>query len=424
MRYSNDNSIFPLRRKIVTIFLIFSTIFNISLAGTYIPEGGAVARFYEYPLGDKTSFNTTEFRLRDYRKNKYLGEITGIRNVSWDSGWPAVVPPYGFDGAPITNFVVSITAYYLAPQTGYYNISLKADDFAGVFVGWVEAFDYSWMHFYDFTENEFRVSNSGSAARGLTPTFGKPWMFEGSYYPIEIIYVNYMERGVLDFELILPDGTVDTEFGERLYAIPDREVPTSAYGQLALSTIYETFTRSVVPGLSTPTTVSTSVYTDWIEGWSADVYVFNYVDEPMSTTASTTTTIGPSVPTTSSFTTLVTSGIDSSTSADISVPTLSSYTTPVTSGIGSSSTGDISVPTTSSYTTHVTSGIGSSTTTDVSVPTTSSYNTQVTGIIGSSTTAGTSVPVTSTYTTVVTGSFGSSSPEVFFNFDLEVEVKY
>ena len=376
MRFSNDNNIFLLRKKIVTILLIFGTFFNISLADNYIPEGGAVARFFEYPLHDTTSFNKSEFLLRGFRKNKYLGAVTGLRNISWDSGWPAVVPPYGFDGAPITNFLVSITAYYQAPQSGVFKISLKADDFAAVYVGIDAATDCNSMHYYNVSADEFAVSNRGSAALGLKATTKETYMVEGWYYPIEIIYVNYMERGVLSFEMIQPDGTVDTQFGERLYAMPKRDIHFFS-DQVSYNSIYETFTRSTVSDLTTPTTVSTSIYTDWVDYYSADVYVFNYVDEPLSTTAATTTATDVSVPTTSSsYTTLITGGIDSSTSAGASVPITSTYTT------------------------------------------------QVTGGIGSSTSSGASVPITSTYTTVVTGSFGSSSPEVFFNFDLEVEVKY
>ena len=374
MRFLINNDIFLLRRKFVAIFLIFSVIFKTSLAVSYYREHGAKARFFEYPLGDMTSFNETEFLLHDFRKNKYLGEATGIRNISWDSGWPAVVPPFGFEGAPITNFVMSITGYYLAPQTGYYNMSLQADDYAALFISMDPPGIPNYLHFCNFTANDFVISAGGSAANGLKPSYARPYFLGGKFYPFEIIYVNSMQRGVLKFEFIKPDGTVDTQSFDRIYAMPEREIQ-SISSLVSLNTIYETFNRSTVPGLTTPTTVSTSIYTDWIDYYSADVYVFEYIDEPLLTT----------------------------------------LTTP---------TAKISVPTASAYTTLVTSVIGSSTTADISVPTTSSYSTQVTGAIGSSTTAGTSVPVTSTYSTVVTGSFGSSSPEVFFNFDLEVEVRY
>ena len=373
--FLRENNIFLFRKKFVAIFLIFSAIFNISLADTYTPEAGAVARFFEYPLRVGAGFNNSDFLLTGFRKNKYLGEVAGIKNISWDSDWPAVVPPYGFDGAPITNFLVSITAYYRAPQSGVFNISIKADDFAAVYLGIDAATDVGSMHYYIFGSDEFAASISGSTPLGLKAATKETYMVEGWYYPIEIIYVNYMERGVLSFEIIQPDGTVDTQIGEHLYAMPDREVPTYVYSELALTTLYETFTRSVVSGLSTPTTVSTSVYTDWIEGWSADVWVFNYVDAPMSTTAPTTLA-------------------------------------------------NTSLSMTSSYTTVVTGSIESSTTADVSVPITSSYTTVVTGSIDYSTTTGVSVPITSTYTTMVTGNFGSSDSEVFFNVGVGVEVKY
>lgn len=350
---SRENNIFLLRRKVVTFLLIVSTFFKLSFAGIYVPpcttpKSGAIAKFYDYPLLDNTSFKNESFILGGYLKNKYEGEVTGITDISWDSLWPAVVPPYGFEGVPIHNFLMTVSAYYRAPQSGVYNFSLKVDDFAAIYVGIDAATDYCDMHDYVFAADEFLVNNTGSAARGLTAATQKTYMQEGWYYPIQIVYVNYMERGVLNVEVTKPDGTVDTDFGKRLYAIPN---PSTGNSSAVFITGYDTFTRSFVSGLTAPTTVSTSTYTDWLNYETADVDIFYYVDEPLSTAL-------PSI------------------------------------------------------------------TTGISVPTTSMYTTEVTGSIDYSTTKGVSVPTTSTYTTVVTGSFGTSAPEVFFNFDIEVEVRY
>ena len=374
MRFSSDNNIFLLRRKIVTIFLILSAIFNTSLAVYYTRQHGAIARFFEYPHEDTTTFKNQEFILRDFRKNKYLGEVTDIRNISWNSSWPAVNPPFGFEGAPITNFLVSITGYYLAPQTGYYNMSLEADDYAALFFSLDYPDNPYNLRFHNFTADDFVMSTSGGGSIKLKASYGGRNLTGGEFYPFEIIYINSKKNGFLNFQFIKPDGSVETQSFDRIYAMREREID-SISSLASLNTIYETFNISTVPGLTTPTTVSTSIYTDWIDYYSADVYVFDYVEEPLLTTVLTTTS-DISASTTSSFTRLVTSDIDFSTTAGASVPTISSYTRLVTCDIGSS------------------------------------------------TTAGASVPVTSTYTTVVTGSFCSSSPEVFFNFGVEVEVNY
>ena len=354
------------------LFLIFSTLFNLSLAnipvvGCRMPRFGARAMFYEYPINDKESINNPDFLLSGYTKNIYLGVVDEVKNISWDSGWPAVVYPYGFKNLPITNFLVALTGFYRAPQTGLFSISLKADDFVALYVGKDTLKSYCNIQQYDFSADELVLSNNC-----LEPKTKSIYMEEGRYYAIKIVYVNYMERGVLSVDLIKPDGTVNAGLTENLYWMPPRTVgPNPAY----FVTKYLTSTVSSLPDLTAPTTVSTSTTTHWVSSNEIPVDVIYFVEEPISTTTSTTTT-------------------------DVSVSSTSTYMTPVTSSIGSSTTKDVSVPTTSSYTTLVTGSIGYSTTTDVSVP------------------------ITSTYTTLVTGSFGSSSPQVFFNFDVEVEVRY
>lgn len=370
--FSRESNVFQLKRRVVTLLLIFNTFFKLSFASTpYVacrnPSYGAKVEFYEYPLYDKDSFKNPDFLSGGYTKNKYLGEFTPVLNVSWDSGWPATVYPYGFNGVPITNFLMVVTAYYQAPQTGHYTITLKADDFAAVYVGSHPLLNQCDFDKYNFTSNELVVSSTGLEANSK-----KVFMGHQVYYPIKIIYVNYMERGILSVDITKPDGTVDAGINKYLYEMPDspaRLLPTT------LVTKYLTSTVSYLPGLTAPTTFSTTTSTDWLNSENGEVDIIYYVDEPMSTTAPTATT-------------------------------------------------DVSVPTISSYSTLVTNIIGSSTTADVSVPITSSYTTLVTGSIGSPTTTGASVPSTSTYTTVITGTIASASPEVVFTVGVEVEVLY
>ncbi len=81
---------------------------------------GATVRYFNYSLADTESVNDINFLLGGYLKNKYEGTVTGVMNLQWDSGWPAINPPYGFTGVPIENFLMEITSYYYAPQTGIY----------------------------------------------------------------------------------------------------------------------------------------------------------------------------------------------------------------------------------------------------------------------------------------------------------------
>ena len=347
--FSRYNNIIPLRRKIIFILLVFTTLSKLSFANILpmlpctFPRTGARAKFYEYPLNDTESYYDGGFLVSGYTNNIYLGEVTGVKNISWDSGWPAVVYPYGFKNVPITNFLVAITAYYHASQTGYFSMSLNADNFAAVYLGKNPVDFYCSLHEYTFTTQELLFTNNGSE----TAT-EKIYMKKGLFYPIKIIYVNSMERGILSVDMIKPDGSVEAGITENLYVMEER---AGGISPASFTTKYLTSTLSSLPDLTAPTTVSTTTYTNWVSSDTIDVDIIYYVDEPLSTTIPTATT-------------------------------------------------------------------------DASEPITSPYTTLVTGSIGSFTTSDVSVPVTSTYTTLVTGSFGSSSPQVFFNFDVEVEVRY
>ena len=370
--FSINNNIFSLRRKIVVLFLVFSTLFNLSLAERLIsackpPVFGARAQYYEYSLNDAESFKNPDFLLSGYNKNIYLGLVDKVTNITWDSGFPAVVYPYGFEKVQITNFLMTVTAYYGVTQSGYFSISLQADNFAALFFGKNSLTAPCDFHDYDFTPEEFLLKSDNSKTATYTI-----YLEYGRYYPIKIIYVKYKERGLLSVNMIKPDGTVDAGLTENLLGMPRKSVgPPPA----TFVTKFLTSTVSSLPDLTNPTTVSTSTFIHWVSSSTIDVDVIYYVDEQKSTTIPTATT-------------------------ETSVSSTFTHMTPVTSGIGPSTTTDISVTVTSSYITLVTGNIGSSTTTDISVP------------------------VTSTYTTLVTGSFGYSSPQVFFNFDVEVEVRY
>ena len=217
-----------IHRKFFSIILFFSIFFDRSYAGVTpnacsLPnEGtrGATVKFYDYPYGDSKSFRNINFLLGGYLKNTYKGTVSGVTDISWDSGWPAVKHPYGFTGVPIAYFLMEITGYYKASQTGIYNIALKVDDSATIFMGAGVAFDCCQQH-EPFVADEYIVTNVGSAAQGLKAATHEIYLKAGYYYPLKIVYINYMQRGVLKVSMHMPDGTVDNNIGENLYSLSD-----------------------------------------------------------------------------------------------------------------------------------------------------------------------------------------------------------
>lgn len=99
--FLRDNKFPLLRKTFVASFIIVSTFFNLSMADT-APEAcelptkgelGATVKFYDYTIYDSEGLRSKDFLLGGYLKNKYVGETTGVTDLSWASSWPAVIPP-------------------------------------------------------------------------------------------------------------------------------------------------------------------------------------------------------------------------------------------------------------------------------------------------------------------------------------------
>ncbi|KAK5959624.1 uncharacterized protein PWA37_002981 [Arxiozyma heterogenica] len=184
--------------------------------------------------------------------------------------------------------------------------------------------------------------------------------------------------------------------------------------------------------ISTVTTSTTNQY-----GYTVTEIIYD-VAVPAESTVYTTTTGTVSVPTTSTFTSIVTNSNGSSSaevviviitphpsSSVISTTTTSAVTAPVPSTSYTTTTGDVSALTISTYTTTVTNSNGSSSAEVVVViitphPSSSVISTTTTGVVTApapstsytTTTGDVSALTISTYTTTVTNSNGSSSAEV------------
>lgn len=259
-----------------------------NLSGT---SGGTV-RFFDYGAGDTTSLHDIDFLSGGYLNNTYVDTITGVQDLEWDSGWPATNPPYGFTGVPIENFLMEITGYYYAPQTGIYTVSTHVDDSITIFMGAGDAFDCCGQH-NDFEASNFIFTN----VYGAGVNSREVYLEAGYYYPFKVVYINYMERAFLKVTMNLPDGTHDPTIGNNLYAFPDVDP-----SECAVISKTHSFTTSTVTGYTTTTkyvptatgtkTISTMTTTSYINDDDISVDVIYVVEVPIpATTTSRTTTL-------------------------------------------------------------------------------------------------------------------------------------
>ncbi|CAL9731667.1 hypothetical protein MOUN0_M02674 [Monosporozyma unispora] len=372
---------------------------------------GASVKFYDYPLQDTISLHDIDFLSGGYFKEPYVGSISGVENIQWDSGWPAVDPPYGFTDVPISNFLMEITGYYYAPQTGVYTLSTNVDDSATIFMGAGDAFNCCGQN-EDFTASNYIFTNvygAGIVSREV-------YLEADFYYPFKMVYINYMERAVLNLNINLPDGTVDTTVGNNLWAFPDRApsecaVVSKSYSFTTELTTSTSTTTQYALTVATPVTVATTTTTVWPNDDDGEVdiiYVVEYPAEITSLTNTTTSTITTgSVPLfTEEYTTTVSTGSIYTIETIYVVKTLHSIDIKTTT---TTETASVPAVTTTTSTSYVTGSDGFETPDIIVIiktplPVTSTITSYTPGHVTKATTV-------STITTVITDSEGSTCTE-------------
>ncbi|KAK5781564.1 hypothetical protein RI543_000982, partial [Arxiozyma heterogenica] len=418
-----------------------------------------LSEFYEYPEGDIVDYNSADFANGGYLHCTfgcpYVGEITGVEDLNWDSGWPATVPPYGYTGVPASNFLMVATGYFVAPMSGVYYMALEVADYAAFFLGAGSAFDCC-NQTGSFTSGDpmfvLTVGNGGV----LGGANHKVYLERGHAYPFKAIYVNAQGRGAIRMAIHLPGGMVVTSLAGAVFSQVDDDadegelcspVSISHPFTTILNTAYTLSVQSYRGDLPTQSAVTTITTTDWLNKDDAQVSIITVVNQPAQTTYATdwgfpwgtyTHIYGNPL---SNGITSVGIGINvfrpwpetfyTTTTGDVTAPTTTtSYSTvydydseytvtwqtnmaivkviePPPSTTYTTTTSEVVFLTTTTYTTTTTDSNGSSSPEVVVVVITPSPATAYTTSTGP-----VSAPTTTTYTTTVVGEFGGSSPEV------------
>ncbi|CAI6638090.1 ANL_collapsed_G0016450.mRNA.1.CDS.1 [Saccharomyces cerevisiae] len=258
--------------SVFSAVLVFVALATTTLASTEacLPtnkrEDGMNINFYEYTIGDKTTYLEPEYMGYKYSDTKKLGSVSGQTDLSIyysppcestptcvtyavlkrdEDGYDPCGPLYetkkrdteycdpntaywssdlfGFYTTP-TNVTVEMTGYFLPPQTGSCTFKFATvDDSAILSVGGATAFDCCAQQQPPITSTNFTINGIKPWGGSLPPNVeGTVYMYAGFYYPMKVVYSNAVSWGTLPISVTLPDGTaISDDFEGYVYSFDD-----------------------------------------------------------------------------------------------------------------------------------------------------------------------------------------------------------
>ncbi|CAI4451172.1 ASN_collapsed_G0016810.mRNA.1.CDS.1 [Saccharomyces cerevisiae] len=363
--------------SVFSAVLVFVALATTTLASTEacLPtnkrEDGMNINFYEYTIGDKTTYLEPEYMGYKYSDTKKLGSVSGQTDLSIyysppcestptcvtyavlkrdEDGYDPCGPLYetkkrdteycdpntaywssdlfGFYTTP-TNVTLEMTGYFLPPQTGSYTFKFATvDDSAILSVGGATAFDCCAQQQPPITSTNFTIN-------GI-----KPW---GGSLPPNVI-------GGTVYIVTLPDGTaISDDFEGYVYSFDDDLTQSDCtIPDPSNYTITGLITTTTEPWTGTFTSTSTEMTTvTGTNGQPTDETVI--VIRTPTTAISSSLSSSSSEQITSSITQEITSSLPPVTSATTSQETASSLP-PVTSATTGQETASSLLPATTTKT--------------------------------------------------------------------------
>ncbi|CAI4518559.1 BCN_G0018100.mRNA.1.CDS.1 [Saccharomyces cerevisiae] len=447
--------------SVFSAVLVFVALATTTLASTEacLPtnkrEDGMNINFYEYTIGDKTTYLEPEYMGYKYSDTKKLGSSACESTPTCvnyavlkrdEDGYDPCGPLYetkkrdteycdpntaywssdlfGFYTTP-ANVTVEMTGYFLAPENGSYTFSFyTVDDSAILSIGGDNAFACCEQQQSSVTSTNFTIDavggNDGSSSEGSV------YLYAGYYYPMKIVFSNAEESATLPVAVSLPNGTsVMDDFSGYVYSFENNPAQDDCTITNPASHTIDALARTRThawTGTYTTTVVQTSTYTG-LNGLTTEETVFE-IQTPTATSSSmiTNTYSSASTPTAANITTststsseiVTSSSTSASTSSEIvtssSTSTLtSSYSTSSSQNeVISSSTSSSNLTTSSSISSSIptSSAITSSGQSEETSASTTSIDSTSSSDIASSTQ---SVSITSTFTSDLTTSASASS---------------
>lgn len=227
-------------KRTMSLFILSFALFNIANAITASPaydmemyneqsSAGALVRIYPYDDTNADNYKDINYLSSGYLSHQSETSATSVRDLSWDAGPEGDIAPYGISGMsdyfPSHNFVMEISGYYRATQSGIYEVAMNVEGSASLFMGSGLAFSCcQGMRPFESLTNPVATKGVGN----LDVTTGLHF-YAGVYYPFVLIYVKHDIQGSLDLKITLPDDSVDDTVGNNLifYGL-DRSTPCDA----------------------------------------------------------------------------------------------------------------------------------------------------------------------------------------------------
>ena len=412
-------------------------------------KNGMNINFYEYTLGDITTYREPAYMGYEFSDTEKLGSVSGQTGLSiyyrspcdntpvcWDllrrdedpCSEYDVVPMkrdtddcdssaaywgsdlFGFYTTP-TNVTVEMTGYFLAPENGSYTFYFDtADDSAILSIGGDKAFQCCEQEQSPATSTDFTINAiSGNTDSSLE---GSVYMYAGYYYPMKVVFSNADFSASLPISMSLPNGTmVFDDFDGYVYSFENNPAQADCTitdpARHTVKPMVRTRTQSWT-GTYTTTQVQTSIYTG-LNGLTTEETIFE-IQTPTDTTSSmsTQTYSSTGITTAANISSIASRSSQAVVASSTTIPTSSDLTQSET--VSSSASSSTSTSTSSAFSTSsviITSTISSDSTSTSSalstIPTSSNttYSSQ-SDLVSSSTTS--SILITSSSTTSETQS--------------------
>ncbi|CAI4060779.1 uncharacterized protein SKDI_06G0150 [Saccharomyces kudriavzevii IFO 1802] len=335
------------RRSIFSAVLALLALANTTSANTEacLPtnerEDGMNINFYEYMLGDTSTYTDPAYMGYGYANTKNLGSVSGQTELSVYYSSPCDSIPtcsenlqpmkrdeqpcaetsvaftrrddddcdpdaaywssdlFGFYTTP-TNVTVEMTGYFLPPENGSYSFFFDSvDDSAILSVGGEDAFECCEQQQSPSTSTSFTVNGvSGDTSSSLE---GSVYLYAGYYYPMKIVFSNANSSATLPVGMTLPNGTfVFDDFEGYVYSFDNNPVQADCtIADPARHTIAAVARTRTLPwtGTYTTTEMQTSTYTG-LNGLTTEETIFeiqtpSVVNSSTATSGFTSSSAGP-----------------------------------------------------------------------------------------------------------------------------------
>ncbi|CAI1561057.1 hypothetical protein SEUBUCD646_0L00180 [Saccharomyces eubayanus] len=217
-------------------------------------KNGMNINFYEYALGDESTYTDPTYMASGYANTKKLGSVSGQTDLSiyyntpcdtynscndptpvtemalmkrYDENCPTETEPvyasikrdtddcdrdaaywssdlFGFYTTP-TNVTIEMTGYFLPPEDGSYTFTFPmVDDSAILSIGGDTAFGCCAQEELPATSTDFTVDGVGKQFGYVE---GSKYMYAGYYYPMKIVFSNANSSATLPIGMTLPNGS-------------------------------------------------------------------------------------------------------------------------------------------------------------------------------------------------------------------------